>query len=114
MLINWELEEKIYNLIMMVNKNPGPLIGGKNIHRLSTFISGYMFAIFELTGYFCHFDRDFQKYIESHMDTDLSIHWDTIISKGCTKEEAFDLFYVYFQDFYNKQSTEQFKIKDMG
>ena len=108
--INWELEEKIYKLIMMIHSNPGPLIGEKNIHRLSTFISGYMFALFELTGYFCHFDRDFQKYIENRMGTGLSIHWDEIISNGCTKEEAFELFYDCFQDFYSVPKSKQRKV----
>ena len=65
---------------------------------LATFISGYIMCLFDLTGYLCRFDYDFQIFVENKTGQ-CDCHWDTILSRDRTNEESFRYFYQLLREF---------------
>lgn len=89
-------------ILLKIKKNPGVYIGKKSVQELSTFITGYECALFEITAKLYTFNYQFQEFIQKKYGTvDSCKHWSDIISVGKTHEEAFDLFYVYWNEFEN-------------
>lgn len=78
----------------------GMYIGNKSLHSLASFMSGFECAIYELTGKRHNFNSKFQRFIEDKYKIDFCTeHWADIISRNLSSAEAFDLFFIYWDEF---------------
>ena len=89
----------LYTILEKIKNHPELYIGKKSIQKLADFINGYICAIFEITGKKVFFGN-FKLYIEyksgiSHPGQ----HWSDILSNNKSQEDAFDLFYIYLEEF---------------
>lgn len=92
----------IENILSKIKSNYGVLIGKKSVHDLSTFVCAYELAVSDLTGIKCNFNCNFQEFVaRKHKLRFVNKHWTEIISKGKQPEEAFDMFFVYWEEFKN-------------
>ena len=92
-------EQKLYRLILNIEKEPGLYIGEPSITKLFFFISGYGYAIIENQGYRLHFDKDFQMFINKKTQDASEMHWNNLLCEGRTEQEAFHVFFSYFGEF---------------
>lgn len=99
--------ERIYVLLENIKDKSGAYIGDKNLHKLSTFLSGYECALYDITGERVFFDSTFQLYIEKVFNRKSyeGKHWDGILIERYGLEAAFDQFYFYLDDFKRKSSN---------
>ncbi len=76
-------------------------IGRKSIDELVSFLNGYICAVEQLTGKYTQFNCRFQQFIEvkERLRNDEARHWGQILRENRTQEDAFDLFYVYLEEF---------------
>ena len=91
-------ENKLHKLICQLEQSYGELIGIPSIHRLEKFISGYIYCVWDLTGLYLKFDREFQSYVEKVMNNH-EAHWANIIASAATEEEAFRSFFSIYHQF---------------
>lgn len=102
-----QILNKLYEILEKIKKCPGLYIGHKSLNKLAGFISGYIVSTFELTGQWIPFSQ-FREYVEYRSGiSDPSKHWSDIISKDKTPEEAFDLFFVYLDEFKELMNTPE-------
>lgn len=93
--------ECIFNLLDNIKGKSGAYIGGKDLGMLSTFLSGYECALYDITGERVRFDYTFQLYVEIVLGENYynGKHWDGILIERYGQENAFNQFYVYLDDF---------------
>lgn len=89
----------IFALLAKIKERYAVYIGGPNIHKLSTFLSGYECALFELLGVRAQFDSSFQRYCEEKYHSDDGKHWNVIISENTSDSTAFDTFWADLEEF---------------
>ena len=89
------------NIFEKIRKTPGVYIGSKSLTDLAMFISGYECALFETTGERYTFNSQFQTFVQKKQGVEhTSSHWSTLISKNCSDDESFELFYAYLDEFF--------------
>lgn len=94
--------EYIDNLLREIKERYGVYIGRKSVHILSVFLSGYVCAVYELTGdeNVLLFNSQFQTFVERKNGLVLNTkHWSKIIALNRSDEEAFDLFYELYEEY---------------
>ena len=93
--------ERIFNLLDNIKDKSGVYIGDKNLQKLSTFLSGYECALYDITRERVFFDSTFQLYVEIALGKNNygGKHWDGILIEQYSQEDAFDQFYVYLENF---------------
>ena len=75
-------------------------LGYKSLYKLVDFISGFICAIYELMAIDVEFNSKFQIFIENRTKTSCTgKHWSDIILENKSQEDAFDLFFVYLDEF---------------
>lgn len=89
----------IFALLTKMKERYAAYLGGPDIHKLSTFLSGYECALFELLGVRAQFDSGFQRYCEKKYCSYEGKHWDAIISENASDETAFDTFWTDLEEF---------------
>jgi len=90
----------INGLLLEIKTKYAVCIGKKDIYKLSTYITGYTHAVFDLTGYKSPFWGEFQEFVQKKVGIEQTgKHWSELLSMGRTQEEAFDLFYEYYEEF---------------
>ena len=101
-------EERLYEVLLLLENNCGVLLGEPSLEKLFHFISGYGFAYAELEGYRFHFDREFQTYVMQHADSPCEyLHWNEILQNGRSKPEAFEEFYRQLRRFLSQNTEEE-------
>ena len=87
-------------ILQKIKATPGVYIGSKSLTDLAMFISGYECALFETTGKRYTFNSQFQTFVQKKQGVEhTSSHWSTLISKNCSDDESFELFYAYLDEF---------------
>ena len=87
-------------ILQKIKATPGVYIGSKSLTDLAMFISGYECALFETTGKRYTFNSQFQDFVQKKQGVEhTSSHWSTLISKNCSDDEAFEIFFAYYYEF---------------
>lgn len=94
-----EYERILQEAIQHIIDNPGAIIGAPSVERLGQFVSGYICAVCDLTGYHIHFDNDFQCYVSNLEPTKEVVHWERIIARGRDEVESFEHFKELYKSF---------------
>ena len=94
-----EEERKLYSVIETLRKIPGAIIGKPSLDRFHYFLSGFEFGLMILDNYRPHFDRDFQDYVVKMYQGTENLHWNNIIGKDISDEEAFWKFFEIYDKF---------------
>ncbi len=105
--------ERIRKIINSIRKNYGVYIGTPSLSKLSTFLSGYECAIYDMFCERYNFNSQFQLFIQMKNNlTNSSKHWSEIISDGKTQEEAFEAFFDYFDEFFERYYANSYSVDD--
>ncbi len=94
--------EHIDNLLQKIKDKYGIYIGKKSVRILSTFLSGYICAVYELTGdkSILLFNSKFQLFVEKRNNLNFcNKHWSEIIAFNRSEEEAFDQFFYLYEEY---------------
>lgn len=92
--------EKIFSALDMIREKCGMYIGSKNLKNLANFISGYEFAVYQLTGVHIGFGGRFMIFVTYREETEYCpYYWDGILLKNYSEDEAFDKFFEYVDEF---------------
>ena len=94
-----DYERLLQKEIQHIIDDPGAIIGAPSVNRVGQFISGYICAVCDLTGYHIQFDDDFQCYVSDLEPTKEAIHWDRIIARGRNEVESFEHFKELYKSF---------------
>ena len=81
------------------------------MERLTQFLSGYEFAIMNLFGYRPQFDKEFWEFISEAIPSAGTDHWDRVLRRECSDEEAFSAFYVYLDRFLTERESAFAEVK---
>ena len=90
----------LFRILEKIKKRYGVYLGYKSLYKLADFMVGFECAIYELTSVNIDFNSKFQIFIENRTKTTYTgKHWSDIISESKSQEEAFDLFFIYLEEF---------------
>ena len=90
----------LFTILEKIKNRYGVYIGHRSLYKLADFIAGFECAVYELTSANIDFNSKFQIFIENRTKTICTgKHWSDIISESISQETAFDLFFVYLDDF---------------
>lgn len=90
----------LFTILEKIKYRYGVYLGYKSLYKLADFMVGFECAIYELTSVNIDFNSKFQIFIENKTKTICTgKHWSDIISESKSQEAAFDLFFVYLDEF---------------
>ena len=91
----------VKQLLKKIRRQPALYIGKKSLDRLSDFLSGYVYCMYEQQGLSVQPLPGFQEYISKEFAIQSAHNWSDIISFfSSSEEEAFDNFYIFINRFY--------------
>ena len=104
---NMEKEQMIQDLLEIVRKTPGAILGKLSLEVLYSFVSGFSFSAIMRDNYRPHFDRDFQEFTARMFpDRNKNLHWHHLIGEDVSDIDAFWLFFDLYDRFREEQSQE--------
>jgi len=102
-----DMEKRMSNVFDELRNHYGMYIGGKDLNKLTTFITGYHYNFYVETGLHIPLLPGFQEFVLKHYklsgNTHVFRHWSSIIAFfSATDEDAFDTFYELLDKFREK------------
>ena len=111
MVYDESMNNKVYNILENIKYRYNLFIGDKSIHKLTIFLGGFECGLKECLDEYIPFDTQFQIFIENKRKICCPTkHWSNILLENISQEEAFDLFFVYLEEF--KQIMKTPKVLD--
>lgn len=91
---NEEFESQCIRSLFYLYERPGTFLGKASLRKLLDFLAGYVFAVYEFTGYHLTFERRFRQYLleKEHLG-EVSCALEELVAKGKSDEEGFEAFF---------------------